>query len=1274
MTSDVYEKAKPKTSGDPDQQDAANEQGAGVGIMFKRLFTYCTALDITLNLVGATAAAGSGVALALVQLAFGDFVTVISDFQRGLTTRDDFNSQIVTYTLRFVYIFIARFVLTYVFIACFTVSGIRISRTVRKAFLTATLRQEVAYFDSGEGGSVTMKVTTNGNQLQNGISDKLGSTVQAIAACVAAVAIGLVVQWKLMLITITIAPVMIIVIGVVVAFVTKIESRQLEIFSTAGALAEDIVGSIRNVQAFWMRPRLVKRYDEYLDRAHAEGNKQSVAWGFMFSIEYFCIYAGFALAFWQGIRMYNSGEIQDPGDIVAVLFSVVIAATSLTMISPFFQTFAIAASAAESLFKVIDRTSHIDPLQEGGQKLNELRGEIELRNVNFEYPTRAEVPVLKDYSIHCEPGKTTALVGASGSGKSTIVGLLERWYNPRSGTMTLDGHRIESLNLRWLRTKVRLVQQEPVLLNGTVLDNVLNGLTGTPWEHAPRDEQVARVVEACKMAYAHDFVSDLPDGYDTNVGERAGLLSGGQKQRIAIARALVSDPKILLLDEATSALDPHSEGIVQQALDRAASGRTTIVIAHKLATIKNADKIVVMQRGEVLETGTHDSLLAQNGVYTRLVGAQDLGQASPGGASSDDENDEREKPFVELTKTQTTASASEQQQLSDYQQSLDYDKHKARSLISVVIYVLREQKALLLRIGLPWIVGCLIGGATFPAQAVILSQLIDIFSFTGADLLREGNFYALMFFVVALANLFAYWSLGFVSNIIAQTIGHFYRRVLMDVTLQQDVQFFDRAENTTGAVTSRLTTMPTQITELFGFNLSIIFVVIINLISSSVLGLAFGWKLSLVLIFGGLPFLVGSGYLKIRLETAMAKQTAAKFTDSAGLAGEAVAAIRTISSLAMEQKTIDRFGDKVDGILKDSMPFIVHSSFWYALSQSAEFGVLALGFWYGCTLVASGEYSVRQFFLVFVAVFFSGQAAGQFFSYATSITKGVGAINYIIWLRSIQPIVAETNTNHNFGPSSTPESFAVNDAEFTYPTRPKDRVLRGISLSATKGAFIALVGGSGSGKSTIISLLERFYDPSTGTVSLNDQSIATHNPRLYRAPLSLVQQEPTLYQGTIRDNIALGSASTSDSLDVSDDKIAAVCKAANISDFVASLPEGLNTQVGNRGLSLSGGQRQRIAIARALVRDPKILLLDEATSALDTESERVVQAALSEAASEGGRITVAVAHRLSTIRDAQRIFVFVRGRVVEVGSHEELVRRGGVYAGMCKAQSLDREV
>jgi ATP-binding cassette subfamily B (MDR/TAP) protein 1 len=289
------------------------------------------------------------------------------------------------------------------------------------------------------------------------------------------------------------------------------------------------------------------------------------------------------------------------------------------------------------------------------------------------------------------------------------------------------------------------------------------------------------------------------------------------------------------------------------------------------------------------------------------------------------------------------------------------------------------------------------------------------------------------------------------------------------------------------------------------------------------------------------------------------------------------------------------------------------------------------------------------------------------------ITKGKNGANAIFWLQQLQPVVRETPENKDNEPKPG-DSVTLNQARFAYPLRPDAPVLKGIDLEAAKGQFIALVGASGCGKSTIVSMLERFYDPTNGQVSIGNQDLTTLNPRKYRSQVGLVQQEPTLFQGTIRENIALGVDNLStiiNTQDVSDADIKAALRAANAWDFVSSLPEGINTAAGPNGTQLSGGQRQRIAIARALIRNPRILLLDEATSALDTESEKIVQNALSEAAKEGDRITIAVAHRLSTIKDADCICVFYGGRIVEMGTHAELLSgRGEMYKKMCEAQSL----
>jgi ATP-binding cassette subfamily B (MDR/TAP) protein 1 len=307
-----------------------------------------------------------------------------------------------------------------------------------------------------------------------------------------------------------------------------------------------------------------------------------------------------------------------------VVFAVLMISNAIGQIAPSTSAFSQASSAASELFEVLDRKSLLDPHSDAGAKPDHVLGDIAVRNVRFSYPSRPDITVLKNVSFDIPANKVTAFVGASGSGKSTLVSLLERWYEPSEGCLTLDGRNIDELNVGWLRNKIRLVQQEPVLFNDTIFNNVAQGLTGTSYEHADESTRRRLVADACRNANAAEFVESLTDGYDTNVGERGGLLSGGQKQRIAIARSIISNPPVLLLDEATSALDANSEKMVQQALDRVSRSRTTIVIAHKLATVMKADNIIVFGQGKVLEQGTHETLLQHQGPYASLVNAQSL--------------------------------------------------------------------------------------------------------------------------------------------------------------------------------------------------------------------------------------------------------------------------------------------------------------------------------------------------------------------------------------------------------------------------------------------------------------------------------------------------------------------------------------------------------------------------------------------------------------------------------------------------------------------------
>jgi ATP-binding cassette, subfamily B (MDR/TAP), member 1 len=776
----------------------------------------------------------------------------------------------------------------------------------------------------------------------------------------------------------------------------------------------------------------------------------------------------------------------------------------------------------------------------------------------------------------------------------------------------------------------------------------------------PEEDTRQLVKEACIEANADSFIQGLAEGYDTKVGERAGFISGGQKQRIAIARSIISNPRILLLDEATSALDPKAEGVVQAALDRVSQTRTTVMIAHKLSTVQKADKIIVMNQGRVIEQGTHESLLATGGAYSRLVNAQNLNAEDESESKDKVENgDGGDAGDLDLAKVQTTRSTT------SVQSALKSEEVARKlSLFRCLVIIFYEQRHLW-QLLLGGFVACVAAGAVFPAQAVLFSRVVTVFQLPESLLQSKGNFWALMFFVLALGTLASYASLGFFLTVAAFLITRFYRSEYFGAMLRQDIAFYDLEGNSSGALTARLSTDPQRLQDLVSSNIGLILIVIVNLLGSCTLALAVGWKLALVAIFGCLPPLFFAGFMRMRLEMKSQDKNAAMYQESARFASEAVAAIRTVSSLTLESKVLDNYAKRLDHSVKKAYKHIAVTMCLFGLSESLDLVAMGLAFWYGGKLLFKGEYNPTDFFLVFVAIIFGGQAAGFLFGFTLNTTKAHAAANHILHLRQQKPPI-NSSTGIQVPSDDTEVTIEFKNVRFAYPTRPEFTVIRGLNLKIHRGQSIGFVGASGCGKTTVITLLERFYDITSGQILIHGQQLSDLDVKSYRATVGLVSQDTTLYQGSLRENILLGVDE-----DVSEEVLIQACRDANIHDFITSLPEGYDTDAGSRGLALSGGQRQRIAIARALVRNPTILLLDEATSALDTQSEKVVQQALETAAR--GRTTVAVAHRLSTVRGTDCIFVLDAGKVVEQGTHAELVRRRGRYYEMVQAQSLDRE-
>ncbi|XP_027395700.1 multidrug resistance protein 1 isoform X7 [Bos indicus x Bos taurus] len=479
---------------------------------------------------------------------------------------------------------------------------------IRKQFFHAIMQQEIGWFDVHDG-ELNTRLTNDISKINEGIGDKIGMFFQAMATFFTGFIIGFTEGWKLTLVILAISPVLGLSAAVWAKIVSSFTDKELLAYAKAGAVAEEVLAAIRTVTAFGGQKKELERYNKNLEEAKRIGIKKAITANISMGAAFLLIYASYALAFWYGTSLVLSGEYSI-GHVLTVFFSVLIGAFSVGQASPNIEAFANARGAAYEVFKIIDHKPSIDSYSNTGHKPDNIKGNLEFRNVHFHYPSRNEVKILKGLNLKVGSGQTVALVGNSGCGKSTTVQLMQRLYDPTEGMVSIDGQDIRTINVRYLREIIGVVSQEPVLFATTIAENIRYGR-----EDVTMDE----IQKAVKEANAYDFIMKLPNKFDTLVGERGAQLSGGQKQRIAIAQALVRNPKILLLDEATSALDTESEAVVQAALDKAREGQTTIVIAHHLSTVRNADVIAGLDDGVIVEEGNHDELMGKRGIYFKLV-------------------------------------------------------------------------------------------------------------------------------------------------------------------------------------------------------------------------------------------------------------------------------------------------------------------------------------------------------------------------------------------------------------------------------------------------------------------------------------------------------------------------------------------------------------------------------------------------------------------------------------------------------------------------------
>jgi ATP-binding cassette subfamily B (MDR/TAP) protein 1 len=514
----------------------------------------------------------------------------------------------------FVVIGVAMFLANVGQSSMFGMAGERLTMRLRRNCFQAIIRNDIGWFDDPKHstGILTSRLASDTELIQGLLGTRLGLNVQNFTTIIAGLVIAFLYQWKLTLVVLALSPLIMFANFMQMYSAKGFQVKREKATTHANQVAGDSIGAIRTVAAFTNEEQILQKYKMRLQGPTRLGVKASQTTGALMGVGQLFMFGSYCVAFWFGGRLIRDKEA-DFLDVMTVFMAIVMSAMSVGQSASFVPNATKAKVAASNVFKIIDTVPPIDSSSEAGERLGQVRGDVEFRDVAFTYPQRLDAPVFTGLNLKIKHGSVVALVGQSGSGKSTCIQLLERFYDPASGTVSLDGTDIKKLNVKWMRQQIGLVGQEPVLFVGTIAENISYGKPG-----ATQSE-----IEAAAMkANAHNFIMEFPDKYNTQVGERGAQMSGGQKQRIAIARAIIKDPKILLLDEATSALDTESEKVVQEALDTAMKGRTTIIVAHRLSTIMGADQIAVVNKGKIVELGTHQQLVDLNGIYFNLVQRQ----------------------------------------------------------------------------------------------------------------------------------------------------------------------------------------------------------------------------------------------------------------------------------------------------------------------------------------------------------------------------------------------------------------------------------------------------------------------------------------------------------------------------------------------------------------------------------------------------------------------------------------------------------------------------
>ena len=1093
-------------------------------------------------------------------------------------------------------------------IVSFIKYGARQGLSWKKAYFKAISNQPVKWFDKRNPAEMGTGIDTDCNSIEHAIGEKVMLIFSGLIFWTSARILSFSLSVELSLIFVAQLPFG--VLGGQIIQIASIEAVKMKqkLYAVAGGIAEESLEGVKTIASNNAQESRARRYQLELQPLKKimsmMGILYGVGWGILFAAFYLFIgivYYVAAYIITEDSDTWTDSTI-DNRIVFIICMTTGMADLYLNTCLPCIEYIQGGFLAARRVHKVLNKYKKYD----GEQRPESIKGEISFENVYFSYPRKSEISILEDISFHVSPGESLAIVGETGSGKSTIIQLIEAFYYSPSGRVLIDGVDIRQYDLSALREFISIVNQEPILFNCSIGENIRIGKL---------DATDAEVLAAAKLVEASEFIGGLPDKYQTWVGVKGSLLSGGQKQRICLARAMIKNPKILLLDEATSALDMNTERLIQETIDKVMIGKTTITVAQRLSTIKNCKEILVLDRGKVVEYGTFEELVSADKYFKRLLNIQQTTEKKRNLDSKSIESEEILKQAPEESKVDAPLAMT--------------GKVFARVLTMLKIY----WDLLLLAV-----FSAMAAGSSIPVFSYFLADnanaLMGLEDDDIAEETKRNLYYMAGASVLVLVGIsLMSGALGRISSLFTYELRYQSLRSL----LYHDQEFYDKPEAAPAILSYTLSDDCEKVSSLGGPVVGLQVLIYTSMIGGVAIALTFDVMLTLVLL-AFMPLLVIS-VTKGELLT-LTGITKNNLKQTSAIASDTFINIKTVQSFNRQVYFYNKYVVLTETANASMMKTAHFNSILFGLRYFVLYAIWGTVAWYGAYRVREGDMAMGDMLKTYFCVFLTYIGFIMMGAFSPDLQKGIKSGKRLFKIIDYTPTI---NGQDPDGTKSPIEGNIVFDKVcFAYKIR-NVMVLQYLSFNLKAGSRLGITGTTGSGKSTIAQLLLRFYEPVSGEIFVDSLPLNNYNIEHLRNCICWVGQEPILFLGSILYNLQISKA------DISEQEALEALSKAQALDIVEKY--GLESDVGLRGCKLSGGQKQRVAIARALVRKPKVLVFDEATSALDS----VTEALLMERIKEEICTVIAIAHRLQSIKNFEKIILLEKGAVVETGTHEELM-------------------